>query len=103
MVKNHYFTISSHPTPGSRYILRLVVQRDEEDALIDHYYEYGKADQPGLILSDSAWSSDPEALVGEMPLSRQFHASMDIRHFLRTDLDDALDGSLLSEEFEIMV
>ncbi|MCE7797749.1 hypothetical protein LWE61_14455 [Sphingobium sufflavum] len=71
--------------------------------MVDHYFEYGFRKSENLTLVDSLWSTDPEALLDHMPREEQFHASMDLRLFLRTDLEDALDGSLMTDDFEIVL
>lgn len=103
MLKQFYFMICSALTGGKLYLLRLVVQRDSHDLLIDHYFEYGCTRTDSLALEDSLWSSDPDALIDHMPKAEQFHASMDVRQFLRSDFEDALDGSLMTDEFEIVL
>lgn len=103
MPKHFYFTIVSHLIGGKPYILRMVVQRDRKGALFDHYFEYGAVVGDRLTLSDSIWSADPDALIDHMPNAERFHASMDVRLFLRTDLEDALDGSLMADDFEVVL
>ncbi len=103
MPRQFYFAICSYLTNGQPYIMRLVVQRDGFDALVDHYFEYGVVLSGSFLLGESIWSTDPEALLDHMPPEEQFHASMDVRLFQRTDLEDALDGSLMTDEFEIVL
>ncbi|HEX7821385.1 MAG TPA: hypothetical protein VF463_12310 [Sphingobium sp.] len=54
-------------------------------------------------MGESIWSTDPDVLLDHMPQGEQFHASMDIRLFLRTDFEDALNGSLMTDDFEIVL
>ena len=103
MPKHFYFTIVSHLIAGKPYILRLVVQRNSKDVVLDHYFEYGSIQDDRLTLNDSIWSIDPDALIDHMPRGEQFHATMDVRLFLRTDLKDALDGSLMADDMEIVL
>jgi hypothetical protein len=103
MLKQLYFTIASHLIGNKPYILRMVIQRDRTYRLVDQYFEYGSVIRDHLTLGDSCWSSDPDTLVDQMPATERFHASMDVRLFLRTDLEDALDGSLMADDFEIML
>ncbi|CAN5179213.1 hypothetical protein BH10PSE13_BH10PSE13_17080 [soil metagenome] len=103
MEKQLYFTIVSHLIGNIPYVLRLVVQMDSNDAVFDHYFEYGSISNNHLTLGDSLWSSDPDALIDQMPMVERFHASMDLRLFLRTDLEDALDGSLMADDFEVIL
>lgn len=103
VLKQLYFTASSILICGKPYILRLVVQRDATDALIDHYFEYGSPLSDSPTLDDSLWSADPDALIDQMPGADRFHASMDLRQFIRTDLDDALDGTLMAEDYEMVL
>ncbi len=102
MPKQYYYQICSYLISGKLYSLRLVVQRGIRNVL-DYYFEYG-AVQPGMLMfEDSIWSSDPDLLVDHMPVQEQFHACMDVRIFLRDDLRDALDGSLMTDEFEVVL
>jgi hypothetical protein len=103
LLKQFYFAICSLLIGSKPYILRLIVQRDDSDDLIDHYFEYGAASGESLALDDSLWSTDPETLLDHMPRAAQFHASMDIRQFLRSDYEDALDGSLMAEDYEVVL
>lgn len=103
MLKQFYFSIFSSLMLGKAYILRLVVQRGNQNTLLDHYFEYGLLQRDSLTLENSIWSSDADALVDNMPQGERFHASMDIRLFLRNDLEDALNGSLMTDEFEVVL
>lgn len=103
MIKIAYYEVSQHSLPGSRdFLLRFVVQRDEAERLIDSYYEYGLVNQGNLSLSQSLWSVDPDALVDRMPLQFHFMAAMDVRQFDRDDREDALNGSLMADDVELL-
>lgn len=103
MIRIAYFEVSRHSLPGSRdFLLRFVVQRDEAGDYIDSYYEYGLVNPGSLALFHGMWSVDPEALVDQMPLRYQFMASMDVRQFMRNDEEDALAGSLMADDMELL-
>lgn len=103
MIKISYFDVSAHSLPGGRdFLLRFVVQRDEANRLVDHYYEYGLMNGGSLALFHSLWSTDAESLVERMPISFQFTASMDVKQFIRNDREDALAGSLMADDVELL-
>ena len=103
MIRICYFTVSRHSLPRSReYLLRLVVQSDDADHIIDHYFEYGAVNPGTLHLSNSLWAADPEWLIDHVAPRFRVMAALDVRQFARNDLDDALSGSLMADDFEIL-